>query len=708
MKASEAKLLEFLNKEVQFVVPIYQRKYSWKDKQCTQLWKDILRIGGDKQVDTHFTGSIVYVEMGFFNVTSQKSLLVIDGQQRLTTCTLLIAALADFFEKKKIPELLNEFSAKKLRDNYLLNSKKGGEERFKLMLSEADQNTLFSILQNAPMPTQASVRIEQNYHLFQKLIEENQEKLEQICSGLSKLEIIDVSLERDKDNPQLIFESMNSTGLALTQADLIRNYILMGLEQKLQTDLYKNYWRKMEEFFGQETYNEYFDDFMRHYLTVKTGSIPKINEVYEKFKNFAHSNFKNNMRDLVAEIYTYAQYYCAFALDKETVPDLKQVFSDLRDLTVDVSYPFLLDMYHDYKQDKLTIGEVQQIVRLVESYVFRRAVCGIPTNSLNKTFASLHRQIKKENYVESLQYELLKLPSYRRFPRNEEFLREIKSRDLYNFGRRSYLLRKLENYGRKEPVNINDYTIEHIMPQNPKLSEEWQVELGSDWQSVQQKYLHTLGNLTLSGYNSEYSDHSFSYKCEKVLDKNGNKIGLAFSPLRLNEGLGQVKHWNQEEMEKRADRLAKQAAEIWMMPRLTDVQIAHYSDRTKRCKNDYNIHDHPYLLSGTSHELFQILRQKILELDPCVSEEFKKLYVAYKADTNFVDVIPQASRLRLILNMRFADINDPHGICRDVTGKGRWGNGDIEIDFDDGNKLPYIMGLIRQSFERQMKNDLYD
>ena len=241
-------------------------------------------------ISAHFIGSIVYVERGLSTVTSQEALLVIDGQQRLTTSALLIAALAKHFEDKGVAELLEAFSAKKLRNYYLLNPDEEGERHFKLILSETDKDTLLAILKGAPMPAEISSRIEQNYGLFQDLIQKHEGELEAICQGLAKLVIVDVSLDRSQDNPQLIFESMNSTGLELSQADLIRNYILMGLEPKLQTELYKNYWRTMEKAFGQAAYVTHFDPFMRHYLTAKTGEIPNVREVYAAFKAFARDS----------------------------------------------------------------------------------------------------------------------------------------------------------------------------------------------------------------------------------------------------------------------------------------------------------------------------------------------------------------------------------------------------------------------------------
>lgn len=701
MKASETHLLQFLRKSPQFVIPIYQRNYSWTATQCRQLWDDLMLAGRDDDISAHFIGSIVYVERGLSCVTSPEALLVIDGQQRLTTCTLLIAALAQHFDSKNIGELLDTFSAKKLRNYYLLNPDENGERHFKLILSETDKDTLLAVLQGAPMPAEASARITENYELFQQLILSNQAQLEAICRGIAKLVLVDVSLDRTRDNPQLIFESMNSTGLELSQADLIRNYILMGLEPQLQTELYKTYWRPMERAFGQAAYVLHFDAFMRHYLTAKTGEIPNMREVYVAFKAFARS-VKGDVRTVVADIHQYAIYYCAMALGAEPDAELEQAFHDVRELKVDVVYPFLLDVYHDYQQQQLSTQEVLHIVRWVESYVFRRAICAIPTNSQNKTFAGLSRTLKKDRYLESVQAAFLLLPSYRRFPRDDEFQRDIKVRNLYKFRSRSYWLRRFENHGRKERVAIEDYSIEHILPQNQALSKEWQQELGPDWQRIQQDWLHTLGNLTLTGYNSEYSDRPFAYKRDQVTDKAGHSVGFAYSPLRLNQGLGKVGQWDEAAIKARAKRLAADATKVWPAPQLAEDILDAYRLTSAHSGQPYGVTDHIHLTSGPMRALFDELRKSILALDDCVMEDFLKLYVAYKAETNFVDVVPQSKRLRLSLNMPFHEIDDPKGLCIDVTNIGRWGNGDVVIGLSHIDELPYVMGLIRQSFDRQM------
>ena len=692
MKATEAKLLAFIKKSPQFVIPIYQRTYSWTEKECRQLWDDILRTGADHDISSHFVGSIVYIEKGLYQVSSQSPLLVIDGQQRLTTVTLLIAALANALGDN---EPVEGFSQRKLRNYYLLNPEENGELRFKLILSQTDKSSLIAILSDVEQPKDYSIRITENLKLFSSLIESNRDSIITVCQGLAKLVVVDISLSRDQDNPQLIFESMNSTGRELSQADLIRNYILMELDPQLQSRLYEKYWRPMEVEFGQEAYGTHFDGFMRHFLTVKTGSIPNQREVYEAFKSYARSPeiALAGVDALIADIRTFARYYCAMALGAELDFNLKLAFHDLRELRVDVAYPFLLELYHDYDLGHFCKADFLSAIRIVESYVFRRAICVIPPNSLNKTFATLTKALRKDRYLESIQAYLLLLPSYRRYPSDDEFKRDLKTKDLYKFRSRSYWIRRLENHNRKERISVDEYTIEHILPQNENLSLAWKNSLGSDWQRIQQTYLNTLGNLTLTGYNSEYSDKTF-------VEKRDMMRGFKESPLKLNQGLGQIEKWDEDAICKRADQISTIALDVWAAPRLEDYTLNSY--KTNSTQIGYKISDHPHMLSKGVAEIFNAFRQELLALDPCVTEEFLKLYVAYKAESNFVDVVPQAKRLLLSLNIPFSEISDPKGLCKDVSNLGRWGNGDVAIGLTSLDELPYVMGVIRQSLERQM------
>ena len=696
MKATEAKFLDFLKKSPQFVIPIYQRTYSWTERECRQLWDDIVRTGSNDAISAHFVGSIVYIEKGLYQVSSQSPLLVIDGQQRLTTVTLILEALA---RQLGDSEPVDGFSAKKLRSYFLLNPLEDAERGFKLLLTQTDKTSLLALVQQKALPINQSLRVTENFAFFKEQVKNLGADLPALCNGLAKLVVVDIALSRDQDNPQLIFESMNSTGRALSQADLIRNFILMELEPAHQTRLYEDHWRPMEVGFGQEGYGSHFDSFMRHYLTLKTGVIPNVRAVYEAFKSHARTPDIDaaGVDALVADIHAFAGYYCAMALGKETDKKLAEAFRDLRELKVDVAYPFLLELYEDYANGRLESTDFEAAIRLVEAYVFRRAVCAIPTNSLNKTFATFGRALRKDRYLESVQVHLLTLPSYRRFPGDEEFKREFVVRDLYNFPRRSYWLRRLENHGRKERVPVDEYTIEHILPQNENLSAKWRDELGLEWHRVQESWLHTLGNLTLTGYNAEYSDRPFP-------EKRDMKGGFRESPLKLNEGLSGLDKWDEAAIKNRAERLAAVATGVWAVPSLQAEVLKLYRPRGEKALG-YKIDDHPQLALGSPmRDLFEIFRKDVLALDPCVSEEFLKLYVAYKAETNFVDIVSQKSRLRLSLNMQFHELHDPKGLAKDVTNLGRWGNGDVEVGFSKPEELPYVMGLVRQALEKQMGN----
>lgn len=703
MKATEAKLLDLLKKSPQFVIPIYQRTYSWTEKECRQLWDDIVRCGSNDKIAVHFVGSIVYIASGLSQVTHQAPLLVIDGQQRLTTVSLLLAALAKAVGDG---EPFDGFSQRKIKNYYLVNPEESDERHFKLLLSQTDKASLTALVTDGEPPRHPSIRINANYEFFKKWISEGKVDLATLCRGLAKLVVVDIALTRDQDNPQLIFESMNSTGKELSQADLIRNFILMGLEPTLQTKLYEQFWRPMELDFGQEAYGTHFDGFMRHYLTVMTGEIPNINAVYDAFKDHARitrANFSDNdshIESLVREIRDYARHFCAMALGNEPDAELKNAFHDLRELRIDVAYPFLLELYHDYKTGMLAKNDLLTIVRLIESYVFRRAICAIPTNSMNKTFATFTKALKKDRYLESVQAHFLSLPSYRRFPSDDEFRRDFQTRDLYNFRIRSYWLRRLENHKRRERISVDEFTIEHILPQNEHLSAKWREDLGADWQRIQQTWLHTLGNLTLTAYNSEFSDRPF---IEKRDMPSAPEKALKQSPLNLNQGLANLQVWNEQTIKDRATKLADIGVAVWSAPKLPQDILSAY--RAKPSANtDYTIDEHPNLLTANMRPIFEAFRKAVLALDPCVTEEFFKLYVAYKAETNFVDVVPQAKRLRLSLNMRFNEINDPKGLCKDVTDIGRWGNGDVEVALSSMDELPYILGLVRQSLDLQLGN----
>ncbi len=689
MKADAMKLLDFIGKsqEKQFVIPIYQRVYSWEKEQCKQLWDDIVKTGGNDQIEGHFIGSIVFVHDGIYT-TNHNELLIIDGQQRLTTITLLFIALRDHLNDED--ELLEKFSRQKIRNRYLINSDEKGDKKFKLILSEPDRDTLLSLIdENKRKPSEPSVKIVENFKLFEKLIHKNTDKLETIFKGLDKLMVVEISLERGKDNPQLIFESMNSTGKDLTQTDLIRNYILMGLDPEKQEIFYKKYWRAMEENFKQN--ETLFNQFVRHYLTIKTREIPNINKVYEAFKRYQQERGIET-EILLQDLQKYCGFFCQIVFKEEQKEDdkkLNKALGFLVDLEMDVIYPLLLELYSDYSDGVLSKQDFIPIIYLIESYICRRAVCGLGTNSLNKVFLSLTKHIQKDEYFKSLKAHFVCLTEKQRFPNNDEFKKLFIAIDFYHFQKKKYFFERLESFNPNEPVNTKECTIEHIMPQT--LTEEWKRDLGENFQAIHDKYLHTIGNLTLTGYNQEYSNNSFQ-------EKQGMERGFKDSPLRLNQSLKDLESFGEKEIEKRANDLADWALKIWTYPKLDAETLEKY--KPKKEKKAYDLSS--YKFSSHSRELFDILRKEIKALDERIAEKSNQDYISYMFDKNFVDIVPLKNGLKLYLNMPFNELQDEKNLARDMTNKGHLGNGDIEVKLETKEDIPYCLGLIKQALEKQM------
>ncbi len=678
MKAREATLLEFFeqNQTNQFVIPIYQRLYSWKKEQCEQLWDDIIKIGGNDKMNGHFIGSILYVLDGN---TPSSPLLIIDGQQRLTTITLLFIALRD--------RSSDEAKRKKM-ESYLINSDKDGDKKFRLILSDPDKDTLLSLIdKDRRKPSEPSSKIMENFKLFEEWIRKNTDKLETIFKGLEKLMIVWIALKKEKDDPQLIFESMNSKGIELTQADLIRNYIVMETEVKKQEDFYNQYWRAMEEDFKQN--ETLFNRFVRHYLTIKTGEIPNIKKVYEAFKHYQQERGIET-EALLQDLQKYCEYFCRIVFKKEADKDLNKALSFLVDLERDVIYPLLLELYSDYSDGVLSKQDFIPIIALIESYICRRAVCGPGSKGLNKIFAFFTKKIDKDQYLESIKAHFLSLEKTTgKFPKDSEFKNLFITIDFYNIKEKKYFFERLENFNTKEPVNTQECTIEHIMPK--KLTEEWERDLGENFQAIHDKYLHTIGNLTLIGYNQEYSNNSFQ-------EKRDMEKGFKQSPLRLNQSLKNLESFGEEEIEKRANDLADFALKIWTYPNLDAETLEKY--KPKKEKKAYDLSS--YKFGSHSRELFDILSKEIKALDERITESFMKAYIAYKFKTNFVDIVVQTKDLKLYLNMKFNELQDEKNLASDTTDKHHNGNGDIEIKLETKENIPYCLGLIRQALEKQM------
>ena len=566
LQAGETTLNKLLNTSRQFIVPIFQRNYSWQKSQYEQLWFDILRASKFKEKQNHFIGSIVYIDMGTPAGRPQQ-LLLIDGQQRLTTISILLCAIKDYVQKFNLETKLINLA--KIKNQFLYNSDEIDEDRYKLLLNVQDKETYIKLIDNTIFTVnKPATNIIKCYEFFYERIEDfikQYGQIDEIYAGIFKLSLVSISLDKDSDNPQMIFESMNSTGKDLSQTDLLRNYLLMDLTPEKQTRLYKTYWKPMEELFGEDIYKNdvnKFDYFIRDFLTLKsdTGHICKINNVYENFKRYYLDNNCEKFA-VLKDLFTYAKYYACIDLLQENDDELKLYWQEFKKLDSHVVYPFLLKLYDDYSRQILIKEDFKKILQVVISYLWRRAICEIPTNSLSKTFATLYQAVDKEDYVNSIIKAFVFKSSYKRFPSDYEVREKLQTKDIYHFRLRKYLLEALENYYHKEPIDLNtaNYTIEHIMPQNIEHNLSWQQMLGENWQEVHSLYLHTLGNLTITGYNAEMSNKSFG---EKV---NGES-GFKHSHLKLNESIAQCDVWNKKAIQRRTNILTDIILKIWKYP----------------------------------------------------------------------------------------------------------------------------------------------
>ena len=686
MDARKGNIYEILNGNKQFLIPVYQRYYSWDVEQCKRLWNDIVEMQKKGKVG-HFVGSIVNIAEQAMPTGVQKY-MIIDGQQRMTTLTLLLLALRNYAVQNPDDTTIN---ARRIDNMLLKNEYELGDERYKLLLTETDRDILMCLVEDKPIAEGTRSRLLENYKYFSGKISDRELLPAEIYESIGKLQIVNITLDRAIDDAQAIFESLNSTGKELSESDLIRNYVLMGLEPSEQTYVYEHLWRPMELLFAYETQDSIMDKFFRDYLTMKLTRIPKQGRVYEEFKLY-HLNCEfSTIRELCQDLLTYAKYYTDIVFKRSTNPVLKSLYDDIIELRMEVSYPFLLKVHNDFAEHVITEEELFTIIRLCISYVFRRSICDIPTNSLNKTFATLRNEIHMDDYLNSIKAFFILRDNYKEFPNDDKFTAAFIARDIYNMRSRNFILSHLENYGNKAPIRIENYTIEHIMPQNSNLSVEWQTMLGSDWKEVQKKYLHSIGNLTLTAYNSEMSDHPF-------MTKMNMEGGFKESALRLNSFVVKQNEWTEDKIKERARLLAEKAIKIWGYPIMTESELAPYCAEEKPSER-YSLDT--YDTNVFTRTLYEVLDRRIQNLSPAVKKEFKKLYVAYKLDTNFVDVVFQKQRLRISVNMKFSKVIDPKGICRDITGLGRWGNGDVELFMEHTSDVDQVMEIVEQSYRLQ-------
>lgn len=580
MKATETVFKNFLTQnKTQFVIPVYQRNYDWTTTECKQLLEDIVEVGSKKNSDdTHFIGSIVFIHDGVYTSSDVKQLVIIDGQQRLTTMTLLYLALYRFALDNDMEEKAAEINETILINRFVK------EDSSKLKLKQTDVNAkAFRYLMNENKPSDYTEysRIIDNYnHFFNALDKDNYST---IIEGLNRLLFVEISLERGKDDPQRIFESLNSTGLELSQADLIRNYILMGLEPREQVRVFENYWEIIENNAKIENSQESkVSELIRDYLTLINKKIPNKSKVYEEFK----TRFKKRDVDFYqTTLQTIKQYSVIYNKllnpSNETDVEIQRELRSIKQLEINVSYPFLLPVYDDYITNYIDKNTFIEVLRLIQSYTWRRFIVGLPTNALNKIFMTLYTDVDRSNYLKSIEKALIKKRSSQRFPNNIEIEAGLKDKDLYNTQAKNklYYFEQMEHYKNPERVDLSsaDITIEHIFPQNPDA--KWKTDITEeDYKLFSEKYLNTIANLTLSGNNLALGNKQFSEK--RDMNKEEGRQGYVFSNLWMNEALKTKEVWNIEELEERFKLLYNRYTSIWKYPSITITEDNDYEEYT--------------------------------------------------------------------------------------------------------------------------------
>jgi len=660
MKALDRPFPQIINGTTQFIIPIFQRDYSWTEVHCAQLWKDVIDIARSGSDHGHFIGSIVYVATGDTAAGFTRWLLI-DGQQRLTTITLLLVAMRDHIRKNNWQGDPEGPTAKRIDAYFLKNLQEEGGRHHKLVLRRHDQNTLQAIIDDTEYPKDkdASLRILENYIFFREQLVGAD--ISEIYTGISRLIVVDVTLDRNADDPQQVFESLNSTGMELSQSDLIRNFVLMRLPEKEQTRLYECYWSKVEALFrGSEGV---FDAFMRDYMALKTraGKQEKATEIYRAFRRTSVDLAEQlgGSEGLLKDILRFARYQAAFSIGGGDFPDVAASLGRLRGL-IDVAATLIMRLFDCYDRvHTLTAQDFDEAVALIESYVLRRAVCGNETRGYWQVFANMAYRIDEQSPLRSLKVALVRMRDSYGFPGDDEFQRELEQRDLYGLRVCRHILEQFENRGSKEPTDTSSYSIEHILPQNDQLRAEWQEMLGPDWRTIQQTWLHRLGNLTLTGYNSTYSDRAFYEK--KTIPGGFNE-----SSVRLNKYVREQPQWTQVEIETRGKQLSERALQIWPSAHVDHAEIVRAEEADLRelaAKRDVG----KVQMTVAARALFKDLSPRVCELGGNVVELAEGNSVGYYGPGFFLEVLPRKSQLTLLLPPDFSEIDDPTGLAEDAS-----------------------------------------
>ena len=582
MKGSETRLVAYMQgANNRFVIPVYQRSYTWKTENCKQLFDDLIKVVREHR-KSHFFGSIVSVH----NPDAEgghNEFLVIDGQQRLTTVSLLLLAMYNLM-KKGIVVPAKASLGEQIYETYLVDKWQDDDTRIKLKPVKDDKEAFDRLFGDEADYIHES-NLTSNYKFFYERIQKEEISVSELYDAICRLEIISITLNQD-DNPQLIFESLNSTGVALSEGDKIRNFILMGLPSKEQNDYYEKYWSKIEQCTNNDV-----SLFVRDWLSVRQQATPAISRIYYTFKQYVFDE-KAEAESLLTDLLSYAKRYRVLLRGDSCNKSLNACITRLNRLETTVTRPFFLEVLRLYDDQKLTKDEVTTIFLTTETYLFRRSICDLPTNTLNKIFLTLHKDIVRldgteDDYVAKFKYVLLSKKERARFPSDNEFAEAFATRQIYQMNSKNkvYVLERLENHGTVEDKDIyrhvddGEYSIEHIMPQH--LSNAWIDMLGENYIAIHEEWLHRIANLTLTAYNSKYSNSPFSEK--KTMDH-----GFIDSGIRMNQEIARYDKWTVDEIKDRSEKLTQRALTIWQLP-TTDFAPAEQPMDTYSLDDDIDL-----------------------------------------------------------------------------------------------------------------------
>lgn len=637
MKGSECRLIEYMEgSKKRFIIPVYQRNYDWKTENCKQLFDDLIKVIVNNR-RSHFFGSLVSV----YNPSGRNTeFLVIDGQQRLTTVSLLFLAMYNLISKGII--VSNDDSlGKQIYEDFLVDKFQPEEKRIKLKPVKNDQKAFGKLFSDAKEHIIGS-NLTANYNYFYDRIQKQEITIDQLFDAICSLEIINITLNNE-DNPQLIFESLNSTGLDLSEGDKIRNFILMGLPGYLQNDYYEKYWNKIEECTKYDV-----SSYIRDYLSIKQQSIPSQKRIYANFKEYVEL-LDVQTEELLKDLLAYAERYQILLNGGTSSKELNACIYRLNRLETTVTRPFFLEVLRLFDEEKLNISQVTDIFLTTENYIFRRNICDLPTNALNKIFLMLHREVVRydgteDNYVSKFKYALLAKKEKARFPNDEEFSAAFTERQIYlmNSKNKIYILERIENYGTIEDKDIYShcdegiYSIEHIMPQH--LTPAWIKELGDNYEHIHDTWLHRIANLTLTAYNSKYSNNSF-------VEKKTMPNGFDDSGIRMNTYIAKKDKWTLNELEERNDYLMGRALIIWAMP------ITEFEPKQKQL-DSYTLEDD--VLSGRLIARFSYKNTE-QPVNSWVEMYQKVLQILYAKDKTIIARLAASSEDNLAIHFSMSD-----------------------------------------------------